>query len=290
MKVKYLLLLLSFSIFSSCSYDGRKVKKFISRVNAREINAASKYIYPGDYAKLQLYTEVLEKTPNMFMKLRKKNNIKHDGRKGVRVEIEIINPSPYYLNYLKRMNLLDLSGQVVDTIYIRETNNGRKISFNWAQIEGENLKLATVKTISKDQSVNIYSEMGTGYSVIHKVHNGQNIIINDYSEDPKWIQCFATDSLCNTVEGYIDRSAIMSVEPEFFPLSIFDSLNVALAFIILLVVSAIPLFLMSIVDVFTQKGAVGCLILVAPILGCLYVIYQLLENILFELFIINLPY
>ena len=49
-----ILLITSVVFVSSCTEDGRKIQKFISRVNAGEINAASKYIYPGDYAKLQL--------------------------------------------------------------------------------------------------------------------------------------------------------------------------------------------------------------------------------------------
>jgi hypothetical protein len=63
--LKVILLITSAIFVSSCTEDGRKIQKFISRVNAGEINAASKYIYPGDYAKLQLYKEILNKTPNL---------------------------------------------------------------------------------------------------------------------------------------------------------------------------------------------------------------------------------
>lgn len=66
-----LLLLFTLLFFTSCSNDGRMVEKFLSRINAREFNASSLYIYPGDHAKLRLYAEVLEKNPNTFLKLKR---------------------------------------------------------------------------------------------------------------------------------------------------------------------------------------------------------------------------
>lgn len=268
------------------------MQKFISRVNAGEINASSKYIYPGDYAKLQLYKEILDKTPNLYMKLVDKENITVNGEKAVRVNIEIRNPSQFYLNYMTRMRKLDQTGHVVDTIYIKETVEGPKMSFNWASITGESLELATISESSSGQEkrVNIRSGKGTDYPVLYQVKSGDKLVIDGYSENPEWVHCFTVDDICNTVDGYIIRSALSSVDSEFFPLGIFDSLGIVLSVIILLIVGVLPFGLMMIADALTGRGCTGYIILVGLILGLIYVIYQLLENILFELFIINLPY
>lgn len=290
--LKVILLITSVIFVSSCTEDGRKIQKFISRVNAGEINAASKYIYPGDYAKLQLYKEILNKTPNLYMKMVDKENISVNGVEAVKVRLEIRNPSQYYLNYMTRMNKLDHTGHIVDTIYMRETVKGSKMSFNWASITGENLELATISETSSGQEkkVNIRSGKGTDYPVLYQVKSGDKLVIDSYSEDPEWVHCFTVDDICNTIDGYIIRSAVSSVDPEFFPLGIFDSLGIVLSVVILLVVGVLPFGLMMIADALTGRGCMGYIILVGLILGLIYIFYQLLENILFELFIINLPY
>ena len=203
--LKVILLITSAIFVSSCTEDGRKIQKFISRVNAGEINAASKYIYPGDYAKLQLYKEILNKTPNLYMKMVDKENITVNSIEAVKVRIEIRNPSQYYLNYMTRINKLDHTGHIVDTIYMRETAKGPKMSFNWASIAGENLELATITETSSGQEkkVNIRSGKGTNYPVLYQVKSGDKLIIDSYSENPEWVHCFTVDDVCNTIDGYI---------------------------------------------------------------------------------------
>jgi hypothetical protein len=52
------------------------VKKFVKRVNAKEVGAASKYVYPADHASLYFFNEeVLDKTPNLILKLIEKKNV-----------------------------------------------------------------------------------------------------------------------------------------------------------------------------------------------------------------------
>ena len=99
--MKHLWLLLACALFAltSCDNDGRMVKKFLSRINAREINASSLYIYPGDHAKLRLYADMLEKSPNTYMKLLDKRDVEVGNQKGVVVELECVNPTPYFYNY-----------------------------------------------------------------------------------------------------------------------------------------------------------------------------------------------
>ena len=226
------------------------------------------------------------------MKMVDKENITINGVEAIKVRIEIRNPSQYYLNYMTRMDKLDHTGHIVDTIYMRETVKGPKMSFNWASIKGENLELATITETSSGQEkkVNIRSGKGTDYPVLYQVKSGDKLVIDSYSENPKWVHCFTVDDVCNTIDGYIIRSAVSSVDSEFFPLGIFDSLGLFLSVVILLIVGVLPFGLMMIADALTGRGCMGYIILVGLIFGLIYIFYQLLENILFELFIINLPY
>ena len=130
--------------------DGRLVRKFIARMNANEVNAASKYIYPADHASLYFFNEkVLQKTPNIFFNLLEKENVTVDGQKGVVVKIECLNVSQCFVTYMQSLNILDSNKLIVDTIFVRKTGKGDRITFNWAKIRGENLQLASIMKIFK---------------------------------------------------------------------------------------------------------------------------------------------
>lgn len=273
---------------SSCSNDGRKVKKFLSRMNAREFNAASLYIYPGDYAKLSLYTDVLRKNSNTFLKLANKRNIKINGTKGVAVEFQCLNTTPYYRNYMESLGLLTSSGMIRDTFLVRQTTKGKKLSFDWARIKGENLELASIRDTTI-HSMNIRSGMGIQYPVVGQLESGRSVIIDNYSENPEWVKCFTIDDHCNPIEGYIYRNSL-SIEQEFFPLGLFESFGLLVAVVILVVLGFVVVYGHALIQALFSIPWLGWLLAVGLILGLLYTIYQLLEKILFELFIINLPY
>lgn len=285
---KLLTLLSCLLLFSSCSNDGRKMKKFLSRINAREINAASMYIYPGDHPKLSIYADVLEKNPNLFLKLHDKHNVTVNGEKGIAVELECVNTTPYYRNYMEKLGLLQPSGMIVDTMFIRETNTGEKLSFNWALIEGENLKLASIQD-STVRVMNIRAGRGANTPVIGKLKEQDNIIINDYPATADWVRCFTIDDNCHVVHGYIYRKSLGATDSEFFNIGIFDSIGLLVAVALFACVGAFFFLLRSIVETLF-KTPLTWILAVLLILSWLYVAYQLLEKILFELFIINLPY
>lgn len=273
----------------ACDNDGRKVKKFLSRMNAREINAASTYIYPGDHPRLSIYADVLEKNPNTFLKLVNKSNIEKDGQKGVAVEFECINTTPYYRNYMERLHLLHPDGHLYDTIYIRETNNGKKLSFNWAPISGENLKLAKIQD-STINSMNIRSGRGQAYAAIGTLDKNGSVIINDYPADAQWVPCFTIDENCCVVRGYIYRASLSAQDSEYFSLNIFDSMSLVVAVLVFVVIGVVFVAIGAFSEALFQGGGLSWIFIVVMILGLLYVAYELLEKILFELFIINLPY
>jgi hypothetical protein len=268
------------------------LKKFIKRVNAKEVNSASKYIYPGDHAGLYFFNEeVLTKTPNLLLKLIEKKNAVIDGQKGVIVKIECKNVSQFFVNYMHNLNMLDSNNCIVDTVLIKETEKGDRITFGWAKIQGENLYLASInKTHENVSSLNIRSGKSEKSDVIGKLTVDKKIVIDEYSEDPTWVQCFTIDHKCNIVQGYIKKSPALEKNSLFFSLGIFNGLSLLVAVIILVVIVFPLIYIASIVRALRSIPVVGIILCIGLILGLIYSAYQLLENILFELFLINLPY
>lgn len=259
-------------------------------MNAHEVNAASKYIYPADHPGLYLYNEeVYSKSPNTVLKILEQKKGFSDGQKCVFVKLECINTSQYFRNYMSNLGLLYNNSIIFDTILIRETDEGEKLTFNWSKIRGESLKLAAIADTAIRQ-IDIYSGAGTNYPVVGRLYKTKKIVIDDYSNNPEWKKCYTVDEQCNTIEGFINKRYLKSEDFIFFHLSIFESLGVIVALVVLIIL-VIPLFyLKSIINIFSNLSIVGVVICIGLILGLLYVIYQLLENILFELFLINLPY
>jgi len=278
--------------FCSCSNDGRLVKKFIGRMNAKEVNAASKYIYTADHASLYFFNEeVLSKTPNLLFKLIEKENIMFDGKKGVVVKIQCENVSQFFVNYMQNLNMLDENNCIEDTIFIKETYKGNKITFSWAKIRGENLYLASINEMNKNvSSLHIRSGKSEQSGVIGELTKNKKIVIDEYSEDPNWVQCFTIDYKCNIIQGYIIKSPDLTKDSLFFSLGIFEGLSLLVAVIILFVLALPIVYIGNIVRALWSIPGFGIILSVSLVFGLIYTTYQLLENILFELFLINLPY
>ena len=274
---------------SSCDNDKRMVKKFIYRMNAREVSAASKYIYPSDHPGLYLFnSEVFAKSPNTFFKIKEQRKSLIDGKQSVIVQLECMNVSPFFRDYMMNLGMLRTNDIIVDTIQIRETESRKCLSFGWTTIQGENLKLAAISDTIIDH-LNIHSGEGIRYPVIGILYNGKKIIIDEYSDNREWVKCYMIDQKCNIKQGYIDRLLLKTEGTMFFTLSIFESLSVIVALIVFIILGVPLFFLRSIISAFKKIPFIGILICVGLVLGLLYAIYQLLENILFELFLINLP-
>jgi len=105
-----------------------------------------------------------------------------------------------------------------------------------------------------------------------------------------WVQCFTIDHKCNIVQGYIKKDSVLQQNSLFFSLGIFEGLSLLIAVIILVIIAFPLIYLRSIVDALFARGIYGIIFCIALILGLIGVVYLLLENILYELFLINLPY
>lgn len=280
--------LIVITLLSMCSSEERLVKKFIGRINAREYNSASAYIYPGDHPKLRMFCNVMDKNPNLLIKILENNVCKIDGKEAVITKLQFTNTTAYFHNYMNDMDkLISENAVLVDTFYIREHEKGDVLSFDWANIKGEDLKTATIQEGYK--KINIRSAPTKSSRILGVMDSTQNIVIDNYS-DIKWVKCFYINNKCHVVSGYINKKLLKSTSSNFFNLSWFDKMGLLLCVIVLALVGVVPLALMSIV-----RGAFGnplyaILALVALILLPFYVAYEIIEHIVFELFLYNLPY
>ena len=288
---KFLCLAFAAVLLAGCSespYDGRMVKKFLSRLNAREFSCASQYIFPGDHPKLKLFTDVMDKNPDTFFKLISKENTDVNGQKAVKVKLQCVNPTPYFRNYMEALKVMDKNGIIEDTWLIRETADGICLSFNWANIKGENLILGR---LGGSGTIPVYRSRSKNSTQLNNFYSGEKVIIDDYPADSPWVRCFKVDVNCNVINGYVERTELATSDGRFFKLSIFDTFGLLVAVILLVVFGSVFLFIGAIVDAIKEgTGAMGWILIPALIFGLLFVVYQLLEKILFELFIINLPY
>jgi hypothetical protein len=261
------------------------LKKFIKRINANEINAASSYIYPADHANLYLFKEeVLPKSPNVMFRIQEKQDAVINGQKCVIAKIACENMSQFFIDYMTNIGLMQ-DNIITDTIYVKSTNKGNRITFDWTHLQGENLRLATVGVIS-----NIRKGAGLKYPAIYKIDTIKPIVINEYVGDQKWVQCYTIDDMCNIVQGFVPKQNLKKQSSLFFSPNIFESMGLLIAFIILVIIAFPLVYARNIVTIFSNLPVFGIILAVALVLGLIWVFYQLIEKILFELFLINLPY
>ena len=184
---------------------------------------------------------------------------------------------------------LSADGVLVDTLSVRETVDGKCFSFDWGspELDTERLKLASISEENVER-MNIRSGAGTGYRIIGKLEKNEDIIIEDNGNG--WSRCYRVNDKGEMAPGYIYTANMSIKDSAFFNLGIFDSMGLLVALIVIVVI-CVPLFLLrGVFEAVMQSGCVGMGAAVAIVLVVLYVIYQLVEKILFELFIINLPY
>lgn len=289
-KLSYWILLgLMMISFSSCTNysNERRLKKFISRFNMKEYASASTYIYPDDKLQLAFFAnEVRKKAPNAFVKI--DYCTAEDDE--VIATLKWVNANDFLRNYFANIGKkLNAEDAFVDKIKVKETVNGPRLVFNWGCpfINTEKLKLARI-TFENIERMNIRSGSGKNYRVIGNLARGDDILI-DNSENG-WSRCYQVDDEGQVQVGYIYTKDMLITESAFFSLGIFESMSLLVAVIIIVVICFPLIYLRAIVEAIKVMGCFSMFFAVILILGFIYVFYHLLEKILFELFIINLPY
>ena len=276
-------------LFCSCTSlnNDRRLKKFVSRFNAKEYAYASTYIYPDDRMQLAFFVnEVIKKVPNAFIDI--EDSETHEGY--VVATLKWKNANDFLRNYFANIGKPLSDGDVfIDTLIIRETMDGDCFTFDWGSPEfnAEKLRLASISA-EKLKRMNIRAEASKNSKIIGKLDRGNDILIED--DDNGWSCCYLINDNSEVQKAYIYTANMSIKESAFFTLGIFDSMSILVALIIIVII-CVPLFyLRGIVESLFQSGCVGMGACVILVLGLIYVIYQLIEKILFELFIINLPH
>ena len=242
-------------LFSSCSNNERLVKKFIGRINAKEYNSVSAYIYPEDHPKLRLFCDVMDKNPNMQIKVLEQNSCEIEGKQAVVVELKFVNTTQYFRNYMSDgYKVVGEDPVMVDTFYIKEYEKGECLSFDWININGKDLQSASVD--EDHNRINIRQAPNMKYHVLTIMEKKDNIVIDNYSKKD-WVKCFYMNNQCNMVTGYIYKPYLKSSSSDFFYLGWFDKMGLLLALIILALVVIIPMFLSSIIGAFVGNPYTG---------------------------------
>lgn len=283
-----LLAIVLLSLCSCTSFNNdRRLKKFVSRFNAKEYACASTYIYPDDRMQLAFFAnEVRKKVPNAFIEIEESET--EDNY--VVAKLKWKNANDFLRNYFAHIGKpLDEEDVLIDTLRIKETMEGDCFSFDWGspELNTEKLRLASISAENVER-MNIRAGAGQGSRIIGKLEKGDDILIED--DGKGWSRCYLVNDNSQVQRGYIYTANMSVKESAFFTLGIFDSMGLLVALIVIVVI-CVPLFLLrGTVESIMQSGCVGMGACVILLLGLLYVIYQLIEKILFELFVINLPH
>ena len=292
----YLLFFAIMIVLQSCqSYsDGRMLKKFISRFNAEEYASAATYVYPGDRMNVAFFAnEVKTLAPHTFIKLEDYDTEGSGENRYIKATLKWENTTPALKSYFNNIGLpLDADDKQTVNLKIRDTNDGETITFPWGipNILPENLWIAnkTGNSDSENTPIQLYTAPSAKANEADKTD--KDLIVGQ-EDDAGWRPAYQVTKDGELITYYIPKDSSINLDrTAFFHLGIFDSIGVIIAVIILIVIVA-PFFLLrGVIESIFSNSMYGPFIVVGLILGALYVIYQLLEQILFEMFIINLPY
>lgn len=287
----FLLAILAF-VLTSCDSDVRNLKKFESRLNAEEYSCAAVYLYDGDLPNYSFFVnEVRKKNSNLMIKLNKSEKVDVNGSEAIVADFELVNASSKTINYFQNIGYAITNNSFRDTIKIRQTAEGDKLAFNWGlkATEENHYRLASIVG-ENVQTLNIRSIPSTRGRIIGKFEKGRDILVDNLDDEKSWRHCYWVNSEGAINDGYIYANNLGTSDSSFFDLGLFDSMTLAVAVVILVVIVVFFVFGSSLIGMIGGIPGVGIVIIIAAILGFIYTVYQLLEKILFELFIINLPY
>ncbi len=284
MKILLLPTTLTLLLLTSCNSNERMVKKFIKRINAREINAASKYLWPEDHASLYVFNErfLADDKLTTF-------DIKEVNENGTTITatIDLLNTKEGLKAYFDSLGMLN--GNTLNlTFSTRKTEETDYISiqFPWDDCGlPVKLKRSSVQT----EALNLRSGPGLGYPVQKVVKQNEDLLIDaDYVHND-WRKGFIFGDNGQVETLYFSSKLSDEEELSFFTLGYFatTSLLVLCIFGIIVVIICALLLIFGVAAI--PAGGIG-LLLICLLFGVLYFTYQIVESMIFELFLINLPY
>jgi hypothetical protein len=286
MKYLFITLFAAF-ILTSCNSHERRVKKFIKRINAREINSASKYLWPEDHASLYVFNERFLAHDNLTT-FDIKEVVADDNDEKITATIELLNAKEGLKAYFDSLGIL--KGNILTLSFTtRKTaeTDFVSIQFPWNDCQlAPNLKRSSVQT----ESLNLRSGPGLGYPVLKEAKQNDDLLIDADYINNGWRKGFEFDESGKANTLYFSSKLSDENQISFFTLGYFGTVS-----ILLLCVIGVVVVLISIITTIFSFKALGesaglGLALFGLLAGIIYFTYQIIENLLFELFLVNLPY
>lgn len=281
--------LLTLLLLSSCNSNERRVKKFIKRLNAREINSASKYLWPEDHASLFVFNERFLKNDELTT-FDIKELESDENTEAVTATIDLLNAKEGLKAYFDSLGLLN-ENKLTLTFIPRKTQDANYISiqFPWDDCKlPSNLKRSNIQS----EALNLRSGPGLGYPVQYVAEQNEDLLIDaDYANNG-WRKGFIFSENGSAQTLYFSSKLSDEEKISFFTLGYFGTVSIILLGIFGIIVWFLVYPLVLFGGIFRAAGEAPqmALILFALMVGSMFFTYQLLENMLFELFLINLPY
>lgn len=278
-----------FLLVCSCNSNERRVKKFIKRLNAREINSASKYVWPEDHASLFIFNERFlindELTTFDILELKSDEN-----NEVVTATFELLNAKENLRAYFDSLGWLK-ENKLTLTFIPRKTQEADYVSiqFPWDDCK---LPSSIKKSSVQADRLNLRSGPGLGYSVKRVAEQNEELLIDANYKNNNWRKGFIFNDQGQVETYYFSINWSDEKEISFFTIGYFGTISLIMLGIIGIVVWFLvyPLVLFGGIFRAASEAPSMALILLALMVGSMYFTYQLLENMLFELFLINLPY
>lgn len=288
--MKLLFLSLLFFLLFSCNNRERMVEKFFKRLNANEVNASSKYVWPEDYNKLYVFNKrFLANSQLTNFEVIESESI--DEKDIVKVRVRLLNAKQELLDYLNSLDVMNSKNEIILDFRIRKANDIEYISIPFDSdssiIPIDNLKLSSVKT----EQLNLRAGPGINFNVVGSLKKYDEILIDNKFNNRDWRKGFIINENSSVQKVYLSSKFTDLNEISFFTIGFFGKFSLITLLIVGIIVCVIvyPMFL---IGCFRQIGQAPqfALILLGLIIGSLYFTYQLFENFLFEFFLINIPY
>jgi hypothetical protein len=286
---KTLFLLLIALFFVSCDSNERNIKKTFIRLNAGEISAASKYIWPEDHKNLYSFEQrFLSKDELLSFDI---ETIKELNDNSYCVTLNCNNGNEALLQYFNKKGNLITDNKIVDTFFVKKANAKEYITFDWELNEksiSNNIKLSSILV----ERLNLRSGPGQKFNVIGQLENEDELLIDDSYKNLNWRKGVLFDETSNIKQVYFSAKLTDRKEISFFTLNWADSLGIVVISLlgILVLFVVYPLLFSALFRAGGEGAVTFALLLFVVLIIAVYFTYQIIETAVFEIFMINLPF
>ncbi len=290
--VKHLFLGVAIVFLSSCNSETQKVKKFLGRINAGEVNASSKYVWPEDYDQLYVFHKRFMKDKSLMSLDYIEGEVKEEGGQTfVEAKIKCNNCDSSIINYFKSNNKYD-GGFIRERFEIRTAHDVDYVSLDWPWDEA--ICSGKVK-LCRDTTKNIELKDHAGFTgkTVETIEKNTDFLIDESFQNKDWGKAITFEKNGNLKALYYPlRKSNIKSDIGFFNIGWFGGLSIFVLALVAIVcfVVVFPLLLVGLFKSGGEGGAGALLFLFTLIVTVIAVGYQFLENFLFEAFLINLPY